>query len=127
MNYIILDLEWNQGAAEKTEETLPFEIIEIGAIKLNDRREKIDEFNELIKPQVYHEMNHVTRKLIHLQMEQLEDGKTFPEVMQAFRDWWGDDYIYLTGPSGFWISRNFSVLHMRIENPENLWNMRLIF
>ena len=32
MNYIILDLEWNQGAAEKTEEKLPFEIIEIGAM-----------------------------------------------------------------------------------------------
>ncbi|MCI8772560.1 MAG: exonuclease domain-containing protein [Lachnospiraceae bacterium] len=96
MNYIILDLEWNQGAAEKTEEKLPFEIIEIGAIKLNDRREKTDEFNELIKPQVYHEMNYITRKLIHLQMEQLEEGKTFPDVMRAFQNWWGDDYIFCT-------------------------------
>lgn len=96
MNYIILDLEWNQGAAEKTEEKLPFEIIEIGAIKLNSSREKTGEFNELIRPQVYHEMNYVTRKLIHLQMEQLEDGKTFPEVMQAFRDWCGDDYVFCT-------------------------------
>lgn len=96
MNYIILDLEWNQGAAEKTEEKLPFEIIEIGAIKLNDRREKTDEFNELIKPQVYHEMNYITRKIIHLQMEQLEEGKTFPDVMRAFQNWWGDDYIFCT-------------------------------
>lgn len=96
MNYIILDLEWNQGAAEKTKEKLPFEIIEIGAIKLNDRREKTDEFNELIKPQVYHEMNYITRKLIHLQMEQLEEGKTFPDVMRAFQNWWGDDYIFCT-------------------------------
>lgn len=96
MNYIILDLEWNQGAAEKTEEKLPFEIIEIGAIKLNDRREKTDEFNELIKPQVYHEMNYITRKLIHLQMEQLEEGKTFPDVMRAFQNWWGEDYIFCT-------------------------------
>lgn len=96
MNYIILDLEWNQGAAEKTEEGLPFEIIEIGAIKLNNRREKIDEFNELIRPQVYHEMNHITRKLIHLRMEQLEEGKSFPEVMHAFRNWWGDDYVFCT-------------------------------
>ncbi len=96
MNYIILDLEWNQGAAEKTEEKLTFEIIEIGAIKLNDRREKTDEFNELIKPQVYHEMNYITRKLIHLQMEQLEEGKTFPDVMRAFQNWWGDDYIFCT-------------------------------
>ena len=91
MDYIILDLEWNQGAGEVTEKNLPFEIVEIGAIKLNSRREKIGEFNELIKPQVYHEMNYVTRKLIHLQMEQLKDGKSFPEVMRAFRNWWGKD------------------------------------
>lgn len=115
MNYIILDLEWNQGAAEKTEETLPFEIIEIGAIKLNDRREKIDEFNELIKPQIYHEMNHVTRKLIHLQMEQLEDGKTFPEVMQAFRDWWGDDYIFCTWGSMDLIELQRNIRYYQME------------
>ena len=41
MDYIILDLEWNQGAGEVTEKNLPFEIVEIGAIKLNSRREKI--------------------------------------------------------------------------------------
>ncbi len=96
MNYIILDLEWNQSTAEKIEKDFPFEIIEIGAIKLNSLREKTGEFSELIKPQVYHEMNYVTRKLIHLQMEQLENGKTFPEVMQAFRKWCGEDYIFCT-------------------------------
>ena len=38
MNYIIFDLEWNQGnaATEATVENLPFEIIEIGAVRLND-------------------------------------------------------------------------------------------
>ena len=52
MNYIILDLEWNQSSDGKEEESkiLPFEIVEIGAIKLNSRRQMIDEFSELIKP-----------------------------------------------------------------------------
>ena len=114
MNYIILDLEWNQGAAEKTEETLPFEIIEIGAIKLNSRREKIDEFNELIRPQIYHEMHYYTKKLIHLQMEQLEKGRTFPEVMETFRNWWGEDYIFCTwGPLDLTeLQRNIRYYHM---------------
>lgn len=115
MNYIILDLEWNQGAAEKTEENLPFEIIEIGAIKLNDQREKTDEFSELIKPQVYHEMNHITRKLIHLQMEQLEKGKLFPEVMQAFRNWWGDDCIFCTWGSMDLIELQRNIRYYRME------------
>ncbi|MBD5520681.1 MAG: exonuclease domain-containing protein [Lachnospiraceae bacterium] len=101
MNYIILDLEWNQSSTGEEEvcKVLPFEIIEIGAIKLNSSREKVDEFNELIKPQVYHEMHNFTKKLIHLQMEQLENGKPFVEVMESFRNWWGEDYIFCTwGP-----------------------------
>lgn len=100
MNYIILDLEWNQSSTPQNENPLiPFEIIEIGAIKLNSDREKTDEFNELIKPQVYHEMHYITKKLIHLQMDQLEKGRLFPEVMKDFRNWWGEDYVFCTwGP-----------------------------
>ena len=101
MNYIILDLEWNQSSTGEEEacNVVPFEIIEIGAVKLNNSREKIDEFSELIKPQIYHEMHHITKKLIHLQMEQLEKGRPFPEVMEEFKNWWGEDYIFCTwGP-----------------------------
>ena len=83
MNYIILDLEWNQSSTgeEEVSKILPFEIIEIGAIKLNSSRKMIDEFSELVKPQVYHEMHRITSKLIHLQMNQLQQGSFFPEVM----------------------------------------------
>lgn len=101
MNYIILDLEWNQSSTGKEEvsKILPFEIIEIGAIKLNNDRKMTDEFSELIKPQIYHEMHRITGKLIHLQMDELEQGSFFPEVMERFRDWCGEDYIFCTwGP-----------------------------
>ena len=38
MNYIVMDLEWNQSAKGKqfSEEHFPFEIIQIGAAKVND-------------------------------------------------------------------------------------------
>lgn len=101
MNYIVFDLEWNQSSTGQEEVTkvLPFEIIEIGAVKLNDDREIIDRFTELIKPQVYHEMHRVTGKLIHLQMNQLKNGRSFTEVMEKFRGWCGEDYIFCTwGP-----------------------------
>ena len=101
MNYIIMDLEWNQSSTghEQVSKILPFEIIEIGAIKLNNDRKMIDELSELVKPQVYHQMHRVTRRLIHLQMEQLEKGRPFPEVMEQFRSWCGEDYIFCTwGP-----------------------------
>ena len=101
MNYVIMDLEWNQSSTgrEKVTKSLPFEIIEIGAVKLNSDRKMVDEFSELVKPQVYHEMHRVTGKLIHLQMEQLEQGHPFTEVMEQFREWCGDNYIFCTwGP-----------------------------
>ncbi len=101
MDYIIMDLEWNQGNSNKEEmsKLLPFEIIEIGAIKLNNNREKTDEFSKLIKPQVYHEMHRITGKLIHLEMEQLDNGFPFVEVAEEFLKWCGKDYIFCTwGP-----------------------------
>ncbi len=98
MNYIVLDLEWNQSSDGKEEESklLPFEIVEIGAIRLNSERQMVSEFSELIKPQVYHEMHHITRKLIHLQMDQLEHGRPFAEVAEQFFDWCGEAPVFCT-------------------------------
>lgn len=111
MNYIILDLEWNQAANVKDEvKEIPFEIVEIGAIQLNSNKDMIGEFSELVKPQVYREMHRITRKLIHLQMEQLEKGDAFSAVMKRFLDWCGKDYIFCTwGPSDLMeLQRNMS-------------------
>lgn len=100
MNYIVLDLEWNQSNhSEEENKDINFEIIEIGAIKLNSERTMVSEFNQLIKPQIYHELHYITSKLIHLQMKELERGRTFLEVMEEFLDWSGEDYVFCTwGP-----------------------------
>ena len=44
MNYIVFDLEWNQSPGGKrwSNSQLPFEIIEIGAVKLNEKKEIVD-------------------------------------------------------------------------------------
>ncbi len=98
MNYIVLDLEWNQEntGLQREVETLPFEIIEIGAVKLNSEGEILDKFSELIRPQVYKVMHHITGKLLHLQMKELEGGRTFREVAGEFLDWCGEDYVFCT-------------------------------
>ena len=66
-----MDLEWNQSSTGREPEVakLPFEIIEIGAIKLNSEYEMVSEFSELIKPIVYPRLYHITSKIIHNQME----------------------------------------------------------
>jgi DNA polymerase III epsilon subunit-like protein len=101
MDYIILDLEWNQsaGGRNKRNKEIPFEIIEIGAIKMDDNYNIIGEFNQLIHPKVYHDMHKITGDLIHIQMEDLERGKPFEKVIVEFLDWCGDDYMFCTwGP-----------------------------
>ncbi|MCL2254093.1 MAG: exonuclease domain-containing protein [Lachnospiraceae bacterium] len=103
MNYIILDLEWNQSHSDDIEsivKEIPFEIIDIGAIKLNQDRYMLDEFNQLVKPQVYTKMHYITSKIIHLHMRDLMKGNPFPQVMKEFFNWCGENYIFCTwGPS----------------------------
>lgn len=112
MNYIVLDLEWNQsntGLEEEIEE-LPFEIIEIGAIKLSDKGVMVSEFNELVKPQVYHEMHQITGELIHMEIEELDRGKPFTDVAERFLQWCGEDYRFCT-----WGSQDLTALQKNMK------------
>ena len=97
MNYIVLDLEWNQSntGLEPHADKLPFEIIEIGAIKLNSDLTMISEFSELVKPVVYHELHHITSKIIHMKMEELMRGEPFAKVLKDFLRWCGkEEYMF---------------------------------
>lgn len=102
MDIIVLDLEWNQnslGKKERSSDKPVFEIIEIGAVKLNENYEMTGKFSQLVKPQIYHTMHKITADLIHLQMKELKKGKDFPTVMKEFLEWCGKDYIFATwGP-----------------------------
>ena len=116
MNYVVLDLEWNQSNSgeEEAVKQIPFEIIDFGAIKLNKNDNMIDEFNQLVKPQVYQHMHHITSKIIHLHMKDLQKGRPFPEVMQEFLKWCGTDFVFCTwGPLDlFELQRNMKYYEM---------------
>ena len=96
MDYIVLDLEWNQAPGKFDKDFgLPFEIVEIGAVKLNSDFEKIGEFNQLIKPQIFKTIHYMTTKIVHVDKEELdEEGRPFPEVCKEFLDWCGKDAIF---------------------------------
>lgn len=61
MEYIVMDMEWNQALTYsgmvKDPVFLTGEIIQIGAIKLNQALEVLDSFNERIAPQYYTELH----------------------------------------------------------------------
>lgn len=95
MNYIVLDLEWNQadGKIDKAG-CLPFEIVEIGAVKLNRRMAIVSEFEELVKPKIYPHLHYMTSQIVHLDSKDLENARSFEEVMSDFLEWCGKDYMF---------------------------------
>lgn len=102
MNYIVLDLEWNQCPYGKDRENpqLPFEILEIGAIKMTEDKEIVGTFNETVCPVVYKQLHFRTREIIDYRMEDLKRSRKFPEVIRDFFAWCGEAFIICTwGPS----------------------------
>ena len=95
MHYIVLDFEWNQPLTEKGTITDPFffdsEIIQIGAVKLDESFAAVDEFKTYIRPQFYPHMNGAVVQLTKIRPQELENAPAFPEAFNAFIDWCGDD------------------------------------
>ena len=98
MHYIILDLEWNQSphGKESGNKLIPFEIIEIGAVKLDEKLNVVDTFSSLVYPVVYKELHYIIKDLTGFTMKKLKKGKPFTEVAGNFMKWCGDDYIFCT-------------------------------
>lgn len=134
MNIIVMDLEWNQnslGKKDRDSDKPIFEIIEIGAVKLNEQFEIIEEFSQLIKPQIYQTMHRITADLIHLQMKELRQGKDFPTVIKEFLKWCGEDYIFATwGPLDLLeLQRNIKYYNLEplSEHPIKFYDVQKLF
>lgn len=122
MEYIVFDLEWNQcpGGKEDEIQELPFEILEIGAVKLDSNRNIVDSFHSLIKPQVYKELHYITQDILNTDIHELEKGETFEVVVDKFLNWCGTDnrkYMFCS-----WGTMDLTELqrNMRFYNIE--WN-----
>lgn len=116
MNYIVFDLEWNQAPGGRYRENpkIPFEILEIGAVKLNGRRKTVDKFHETIKPLIYRSMNRYTQAVVHMDIKQLNQSRTFSPVARSFLEWCGKNPVFVTwGPSDlFELQRNMDYYHI---------------
>lgn len=101
MSYIIFDLEFNQkyskdkSATSNIKENLLLEIIQIGAIKLNNNFESISTFNDLINPTVHKTIHPYVENLTKITTESLTSSRTFPEVYKDFLTFIGTDEAIL--------------------------------
>lgn len=96
MQYIIFDLEFNQSKETKEERKdkeikLMFEIIQIGAVKVDKNFNIISKFNALVKPILHTELHPYVENLTNINISDLNKAKTFPEVFKEFIKFIGDD------------------------------------
>ncbi len=99
MYYIVLDMEWNQSyprpdAAGK--KRVRNEIIEIGAVKLGEDMSFVDTYKRLVRPAFIKRLNSHVKKLTGITAKMLESGGFFPDVIDEFRAWCGDDMCLIT-------------------------------
>ena len=97
MNYIVLDLEFNQsfpfknGRKVEPNPECPFEIIQIGAVKLNDKFEQVDTFDAMIRPQIYPRLHPFVEKITGIHAEMLADKPDFKSAYEGFLKFIGNE------------------------------------
>lgn len=119
-NYIVFDLEWNQSSTGKADSIadFPFEIIEIGAVKLDEQFHIMDEFHRLINPQVYTQLHYAISEVTHLDMEELRAcGVPFSSAVHDFLQWCGPDAIFCSWGSMDLTELQRNMRYHQIENP----------
>ena len=136
MNYIVMDMEWNQPwpGSPSSKKVLPVQIrgdiIQIGAVRVTEDQQVTDEFQILIKPKYYRHLNRRVSKLTGIKETQLrEEGVPFPEAIEAFKSWCGEDIIFLTwGFDDIGILReNLMLFNLDTAFTEKWYNAQMIF
>ena len=134
MNYIVLDMEWNQpGFADvalfRNGVCMKNEIIQIGAVKLDGDKKKVDSFEALVKPVIFTSMHKSIKKLTGITDEMLDSGESFQTVITRFKEWCGEDFVMLIwGYDDIRILRNNLNFHGMDESwlPKS-YNLQMIF
>ncbi len=133
MQYIVLDLEWNQALTRESMRrkgfTLVGEIIQIGAVRLDSKGGKADTIRLVVAPKYYKKIHWSVRKLTGISTKSLEKGLTFPEAYKQLMAWCGEDVTFLTwGPDDLPMLRdNLRVHNMSCESLPPSFDLQKIF
>ncbi|MFZ5987367.1 MAG: exonuclease domain-containing protein [Bacillota bacterium] len=93
MNYIVYDLELN---SKPFKSSLPNEVIEIGAIKLDSSLNEAGTFQSFIKPKYFKKLFPVVKRKTQISQEDVDNADCFKDVITRFKQWIGDDYILIS-------------------------------
>ena len=134
MKYIILDMEWNQPYNAKVtvreNVSLCGEIIQIGAVRLDENFNTIGEFDIMIAPKYYKKMHEYVARITKITTKELqEQGVPFVDAFYKFKSWCGSDFVFLTwGPDDVGILRdNMSAYGIDTDWLPDSYDAQMIF
>jgi inhibitor of KinA sporulation pathway (predicted exonuclease) len=84
MDYIVMDIEFN---GRKFASDLPMEVIEIGAVRLDETLQRKDEFTSLIKPVYFSRLNKFIRNKTGIAQVEIDRAPGFRKVIAEFEKW----------------------------------------
>jgi 3'-5' exoribonuclease 1 len=119
MNYVIFDLEASCWLGRPPHGIN--EIIEIGAVKVNDYAEIEGTFSRFVKPTVNPVLSDFCKKLTSISQSDVDRSYPFPVIVQEFLDWIGvgeESYTLIS-----WGKYDKQQLHQdcRLHNLETDW------
>jgi 3'-5' exoribonuclease 1 len=117
MNYIILDLEatcWPEKGKYLSE------IIEIGAVKVNDNQQIVDEFDAFIKPVLQPELSEFCTKFTSIKQDQIDKAQGFPIVIEQFKNWIELKNDYFLCSWGFYDKKQL-IADSNLHKVDTLW------
>lgn len=97
MKYIIFDLEWN-NAYNYARNGFMNDIIEIGAVMLDEKLNIVDTFKQLIKPENFKKLSSRCKNLTKITNEEIKEyGIPFDSAFSEFARWcYGDYNVFLS-------------------------------
>lgn len=100
MYYVIMDLEWNNSYNKKLKSFFN-EIIEIGAVMVDDDLDVVDTFSVLIRSQLSNKLSGRVKNLTHISNEDMYGGVSIHKAVSDFTKWVEDkDCVFMSWGNG---------------------------
>gem|GEM_PF-120581 len=109
--FVVADLEWNQypkwarTPVSPGGVVMPHEIIQIGAVKVDEMFRVFDTFTACIRLEGRRKLSRHVARVINKTQAEIDRGEAFPAAYARFSDWCGDAERFFT-----WGSDDFRVL-----------------
>ncbi len=136
MYYISLDLEWNQAYAEQAQAVqkrlgarLRGEVIQIGAVKMDENGSFCGSYSIIVKPRYFKRIHRHVKVLTGITQDMIDAGTPLLDAAERFRRWCGEDFAFLTwGPDDIpMLSDNLRVLGGDTSWLDRVYDLQPIF